>query len=540
MLLSTLVCYSQMTVQSSFINNTNKLTSQFTFPPGVDVSQDLFFSIGPNGLPQYGQSVDWNLSIPTEGKLRSYHVIKGDWDRSAIRTHEEDINFIRSTNVYPVANNPNIDMGTNWIKLGQSWNFTYDNYTLAIVSFTNQDITNLNEGTVTFSHPKNEFIAVPEIIIYNDWASLLNTREVSGNMVYTFEYKDLSPGEIRHLYLKVDISENTTLNPPAIDLFAEMTNFQSDELTDSGTIPPHDPNALTLLTAIENTTRLQDCNSYLQYPDLVEACKKRELFWINHANERDEKCPFQYSLNYPYSNYDSESLTYSITCFNDGAGEARHVALQCDFDLKTSPFEEQIFEYSGSHDVDGSFNYPTAKFEFKEINLPGLGNRRTVYTYDECSAEVTFTIKTQCNLNKIIDANAFITFFDSKERSVGDVHTNNLMIVPEQGRYTNYKPEPIPCGYNEREPEDCTSLQKILMQWNNTELNLIFERNSIEDQVNFKLFDISGRLLEERNINPNGSIQVQEQIETSRFSSGIYVLSIQSGNENYVEKFIRP
>ena len=531
--------FSQYTVESIFIDNSNTLNSQFHFLTDEDISQDLFFSIGPNGLPQYGQSVSWNLAAGTRDKARFYHVKKGDWDREAIQTQEQDINFLGSANINPVNATPNIDMESNWIKLGKSWNFTRDNYAVAIVSFTNQGEEKIESGRIRFSHPDNIFIDITDIYIYNEWVKLLSTETESGMKVYEFEYNNLEPREIRHLYVEVDIAKSSMIRLPRIDLYAEMVGYQNTQLISQGIIPPHDPNALYLINALENTDTDQNCASYSEYPALEEACNLGKPFWVKCSNPGDSKCPEAHSLNYPYCNIDSELLTYKITCLNDGEGYAKDVEMLNVFDVNSSPFINDIFDYFGTHDVNGGFDYPEVRFTFEDINLPGLNDEHTVYTYDECSAAATFTLKTKCYQKEKIDAQAAITFFDMAGNSVGDVLTNYVTIVPEQGVYTNYTPECISCKKGKRSASSPSTIKDISLSWTNSTLNVSFDRDQEDAQTSMQLIDISGRLIIERTISPNGNIRINEQLDISNLTSGIYFISIQNGDKNHVEKLVR-
>ncbi len=553
MMLLSFVGYAQLNVESTFLNNSNILNCQYLFPPNQDVSEDLFFSIGPSGLPQYGQNVAWNLSPGTIDKARFYHVKKGDWDRSAIRTDEEVILFSNSEIINPVEETPNINMKRDWIKLGQSWNLARDNYAIAIVSFTNHWNANINKGTIKFSHPDVSHIEVQEIYIYNQWLQLISSDIVAGRKVYEFEYFNLAPREIRHLYLKVNIRKYPMSQVPDIDLRVEMVGFQSDEIRSDGTIPPHDPNALYLLNAFENTTPISSCGVYSAHPELENACNNGDLFWIWCPDPNDYYCPLRlkYSLDYPYCNQDSEIIKYRINCLNDGAGFARHVQMLNSFDVQgpsistdigpadVPPFEVGNFDYFSSHDVTGEFNYPSVEFNFNDIYLPGLDDPQTVYTYDECSAQVTFTVKTLCDIDKIINAKAEITFYDTNENAVDAITTNHLNIVPEQGEYNNYEPQCISCNLDERNFQNPSNTKEISMISGASKLEVSFERDRVDELVSLYLVDISGQLLLSQTIGQDGNLLINEDIDISNFTSGIYFLSIQIGDRTYNKKFVR-
>lgn len=550
MMFLSIIVYSQLNVATDFIENTNTLRAQYHFFPGEDVSQDLFFSIGPNGIPQYGRTVAWNLSPGTNDLARFHHVKKGDWDISAIRTVNEEIDFLESDINHPEEDTPNVDMGDEWIKLGQSWNFSHNSYAIAIVSFTNRKNSKIEKGKIRFSHVANSNVVIEDIYIYNQWVQLSGSYidPSTGRRIYEFDYADLTPQEIRHLYLKVNVYKPLLGQGPDIDLKVEMVGFQSDGIIANATIPPHDPNALYLLTALENTTTHNDCGVYSSFPDLQETCEEGKPYWIWCPNINDVSCKrLKYSLNYPYCNIDSEVLKYRITCLNDGAGFASKVEMQNIYNLvypsvfsdsyeNESPFEANLIDYMGSHDVNGSFSYPEVNFEFSDINLPGLDDPYTVYTYDECSAHVTFEVQTLCNIEKTIRAQAGITFFDTDGTDVGEILTNNVTTVPEQGEYTNYEPECISCDHYNR---SVAGNQEITLRNNSTSLNVTFERNHIEEHVSLQVIDVSGNLLLNRKISSNGNVFVNEDIDISNHPAGIYLLSIQIGDKNYVKKFIR-
>ena len=529
--------YAQLSVQSTFTEN--KLLSHL-YPSGFeDVSQDLFFSIGPNGLPQYGQDVSWNLNENTSGLARYFHVKKGDWDRSAIRNFTDQINFTVSDNLFPPEDTPNVHMGTNWIKLGNSWNFSHDNYNIAIISFTNQGEKPLEKGIIKFSHPSNSFISIQDFYIYNDWIQFVDDSNVSNTKTYEFQFENLEPGEIRHLYIKVDISQKSSFSIPPTQFEVEMVGYQSDFLFADGIIPPHDPNELTLLTALENTDPIYNCEHYDHIPELGEICRSSQLFWVLCRQEGSLKCPIEHSIHYPYCNNDSELLTYRITCLNDGQGIAKHIEMDAKFDLNFSPFDMDIFNFEGSHYTIGSFDYPIASFLLNEINLPGLNDNYTVYTYDECSAQVEFQVKTLCNINEKIRTVATITFQDLNEVEVEEVQTNTIYIVPEQGVYNNYDPLCIPCGENAKKMNSSMD-EDLTLFWSNSSLDISLERINPSSVVKLIIYDISGRIIKNLDVQPNGSTHLIEQINTSNLSSGIYFLSIQNGSDRFVKKFINP
>ncbi|MEM9546584.1 MAG: T9SS type A sorting domain-containing protein [Bacteroidota bacterium] len=531
--------YAQVYVETTLLNNSNTLNSQFTFLNGEDVTRDLFFSIGPNGVPQYGQDVYWNLSPGTHGITRNFHVKKGDWDRSAIRTSEEPISFTSSAVTNPVSATPNIDLGNDWIKLGKSWNFSHDNYSIVILSFTNQQSSPISFGRIKFSMDTYAHVTVPNIYVYNNWVTTSAPTTSQGRTEYEFTYSNLAPQEVRHVYIVIDQAK-TGFKAPNLNLSAEMVNYQTAQLHTDDTFPPHDPNAITLLNAFVNTEIASDCSQYASIPALEEACATGTPYWIECPIPGDKKCPLSHSLDYPYCNEDAEYLTYRVSCLNDGQGYASHVNIITTFTPFNSPFEANDFIFNSDDNYSGTFGYPKAEFFAQNIDLPGLDDPTTVYTYEECSSSVIFRVKTLCNIYEEIDAQAIITFYDKDKEPVEDVATNILRVVPQQGIFTNYTPLCEECADNEENTENRSAVSEYQVIWTDSDVTVSFERTSENDQASIQILNAAGQLMQSRNIFSNTSIYVNERFNVSNLHSGLYFVAIQNGKSLFVEKFVKP
>ncbi len=305
-------------------------------------------------------------------------------------------------------------MEDRWIKIGKSWNFSQNNYAYAIISFTNLDVSTISKGQLTFSHPNYNRMDSPQFVIYDNWVQLISTSTVGGELVYQFDFQDLRPREIRHLYAKIRFTDkgNRVLPPFQMNanMYSDVSGNQTGSITEGGIIPPHDPNSLILVNAFENTPQIGNCFQFEPYHEPVEYCEKGIPFWYRFT----KKQPYlDYSLNYPYCNLDSEVLNYRISCLNVGGGTVRDIGMEVTFDdLKPQLLRPEIFYYSSPDQVDGKFGYPSAKFYLDEIHLPGLANKDYFYTYDECSSHVNFSVQTENDLTEIISADASISFYD--------------------------------------------------------------------------------------------------------------------------------
>jgi len=539
-LISCVAGYGQVTVTSTFNGNSNQLNSHYSFTPQQilteNIDRDLFFSISPNGIPQYGRNVRWNLNGNTDGVARFFHVKKGDWERSAIRTADETIIY-NGYETYDPSATPNIPMGNDWIRFGTSWNFSHDNYNIAIVSITNPGEETIAKGTVRFKHPDHNFISIPEWYIYNDWMEF-EAQFTSNNFShYEFVVRNLAPGEVRHLYLKVDFAQPSSFTFPRTTFVAEFVGYQRAEVQASGIIPPHDPNQIQLLTALENTPPINNCEDYSDEADLYAACQLGNPVWVDCTVEQDAKCPYLVSLNYPYCNQDSEVLKYRVTCLNEGKGVAQDVVMNASFFALGNPFEDNFFHYEGSHPLTGEFLYPRADFEFLDINLPGLNDPDVVRLYHECIADATFEVKTLCDIEETINAFASITFYDTAGSPVDPIATNVVTAVPEQGVYTNYSPNCVGCGIFGFDNQNRSVDPEYKTSNDGMSLNVTMQRTVRDAKINLQILDVSGRLLMTRQILPDGSDATTTQFDISTLNTGIYFLTIQNGRHQEVRKF---
>ena len=542
--------FAQITVETDISKNV--LTS--TLGTGNDIDdpglEDLFFSISPNGMPQYGREVKWNLWLNTDDEVRSYRVRKGDYGRSAISDSIIPIKFNKGI-LFDPALTPDMDMKENWVKLSKAWNFSADAYTIVVLSIKNQGEEIMNEGRVKFDYPTVD-LNVSEVKIYNEWGYVEEKETGLEKEIYTLVFEELLPGEVRHFYFYIDVEGKGKRDVKDGLLYADLLGHQQTSLRKDKTNPPHDPNGLTLVNALLNTPMISNCTPFAGHPVLEDACANGTLFWYdNQGFDLENYCKFfngnycdpPYSLNYPYCNIDQERLIYQMTCLNDGEGPAGTVIMEATWGdpelIESGSFATDDF----SHSVLPSWNNPEATFLFEKINLPGLNDPEIVYMYDECSAQVTFSLDTKCAVNGDIVAAGLIKFYDTEGILADELATNTVTAVPEQGQYDNIRSNCINCGEKRLKSTSENIAEEYRLSTSEGNDFILISRletgatELIESQMTINMIDISGRVIEQLSV-PTAQLATGYRIDVSSLPSGIYILSGQNGESRFAKKFV--
>ncbi len=430
----------------------------FTQSPSSFSGDDLYFSIGPTGQPQYGETVEWNVFSGTNAEARFYHLKKGDFGYAAIENYHQNISFT-GAEVFDPQNNQDMDMNEQWIKVETSWNFAPSSYNIVVIAFTNHNDTEISNGSIDVSFPFCANLDFQELKIYNDWIEPNYTQSNNLNTqseVFTFEYEDLKPDEIRYIYMYMSIGGRNSKEKNTVsqfDITANMVGFGADNLTSLVNPIPHDPNAMYLMNTYYQGAFTQ-CYDLIDYPNMYQECLNNNISWFGMEDTSCDKdilhepkeptwdidYKFEnkscYIIEYPYCHLNSEDLYYRVSCFNDGAGLAKDVIIQSDFEHPTwEPFEHLAYKLFQTTNyplmnVDESYWYPNLKFGLKDIYLPGLDDQDTVRMYSECSTSINYKATTLCDINEVILAHSNIVFTDVNNNAQQPIYTNQVNAVP--------------------------------------------------------------------------------------------------------------
>ncbi len=543
--------FGQLTVESKISKNV-LMSDLGTGDPNLDPGlQDLFFSISPNGIPQYGRKVEWNLWQGTNDEVRYYRVKKGRWGKAAISDVIEPVQYNEGIAVDP-ALTPSIDMERNWVKLSKSWNFSAESYNIVVLSVKNQGNEIMRKARVNFDYPTVD-MQVSEVKIYNEWALIEEKITKPKEERYKLVFEDLLPGELRHIYFYIDVSGKTSRGLQDGVLYANLLGQERVPLKKDKTNPPHDPNGLTLINAILNTPPIENCEPFEGHPVLADVCASGVPFWYdNQGYDLSENCKYfngsycdlPYSLNYPYCNDDQERLFYQMTCLNDGQGAAGKVIMRTAFADPTLLESQSFATNESSHPVFPTWANPTATFLFEEINLPGLNDPEVVYMYDECSAQVIFSVDTRCHIEEDIFVEGLIEFYDVVGALADELATNSVTAVPEQGQYDNIRPKCTSCiEQRVKSSAEINAEQYILSMVDGDDYITISRLTTgtidlMDAKTNISLLDISGRVLNHLSVSAT-QLDAGYRIDVSNLPSGVYVLSGWNGESRFAKKFVR-
>jgi len=500
---------------------------------------DLYFAIGPNGMPKYGKTVTWNLKNQTNGAAHFYHLKKGDFGLTAIQHRQQNINYTGSTPFSPQINT-NVQMPpAKWIKVESSWNFAPDSYTIAVIAFSNNGNKQISNGALKVSYPLSANLNFVDCKIYNNWVNTnYLVQNVSGAREYQFQYNDLKPGEIRYLYLTLSLKETEDREKMIIsqfDLKAEMVGYGSDVLNATTNPVPHDPNAMYLMNTYYQGA-FNNCSALQDFPHSYQECLDGGISWLGMSSTKcktiigddgviiDPEIPndegvteYCHIMDYPYCHVNKENLFYRVSCFNDGEGIAKDILFKPNFHSPSvEPFISNDYKiirttnYLQSQVASG-FGYPNFKFLFGDVNLPGMADPDYVRMYSECSASIEFKTQTKCKETQNIEANAGIIFYDLAGNEQPIIETNHVRAIPQEP-YNDF----TYCTKCKNTSTPLPNNQSKSAQNNNTE-------NELDQRI--QIFNLSGLFLHEGRLNINNKeLLLKELFNKLQLESGMFLI----------------
>ncbi|MEL6989830.1 MAG: hypothetical protein AAGK97_18625, partial [Bacteroidota bacterium] len=298
--------------------NTNKY--EYTLQASNSTEKDLFFSIGPNGYPQYGDVVNWELS-ETDGLARFYYFKKGDFGLTGHSTTTDGVVYSQKVTG---AKNPGFDMEGNSVKIETSWDFAPESYNIVMIGIENTKTTALNTK-LTVSYPAATKIVYNEYLNYNDWITEFRQNHNQNMMNFEFDIDDFEPGEIRYIYLVLDVAiSRRSEGLSRFNITAKLDGLGDDGLSATTNPIPHDPNALYLLNSYYQGA-VEDCDEFLEFPEMYQDCLDENLHVFSLENTPCVTWDFStpnaagnvcHVFDYPYCNVNQEKLMYRISCFN--------------------------------------------------------------------------------------------------------------------------------------------------------------------------------------------------------------------------------
>jgi hypothetical protein len=147
-------------------------------------------------------------------------------------------------------------MGGQSIRVGQSWSAALDNELIYIISFTHPCSNSgvLADGKVRFFLDNG--VSINQIyspaVGWADYHSTQNANRAGFGKEIIWDYENLAPGEIRHLYVHIDIPAG--FNKAGVSRLATIEAQEPDsgmticDATDAGSSKiqrhPHDPNSI--------------------------------------------------------------------------------------------------------------------------------------------------------------------------------------------------------------------------------------------------------------------------------------------------------
>ena len=418
-----------------------------------------------------------------------------------------------NTNVPQGSLTSSFTMNGKIVSVGQSWNAA-DNYRLVLmVSFTHPDPSPNAlpiDGNVELYLDRD--LNYSQIHYTNgDWATCLGDSPTGIPAIpnkITWNYTQLQPGEIRHVYAEVDVLPGTSRKIKAI---AEMTpDYYDCGLEDC---------TYTDINRMPRTDKPKDPNTMVAYPACVKA-----------------------------SSPNRQTLDYGVYFYNEGTGYAKNVVLDIEINSNMSLNDIKISNSSDPciFDIDPASG--NLVITFPNIYLPGVKQTYPYsYHFNETTAFVEFSVCSEPYLasGSYIEGVTDI-YFDNEP----PVRTNWVQTFAE-----NPCPLAVPCGL-ERDPEKETKdRQKFsLNQSAFTGSSLQLSPNPFSDQleityivnqpegemVSISLSNISGvqiRQLLPRQYQPFG--KQQEQFDLTDLPAGVYLLSIQQADQIKTRKLVK-
>ena len=359
------------------------LTSNCSNPAAIYLFGDGHFSNQPNPVHQFHSPLFPNTTATEVFAVGPY------------KSSRPTLNsvFINQTMANVGSGTANPWLGGKLLHIGESWSAAIDNELIYMISFTNPCDTSESsppvQGSLEFHVDSN----VNLVNIYNprqDWTTpfvLSSSTEPGFKEKLTWDFYQLYPGEVRHVYVHIEIPP--TFNKRSVLKLAKMEAFVEEPthsclLSEPGLSPirryPHDPNSL----------------------EVNFDCVKS-------------------------SHWNSQELEYTVHFQNSGAYFAKDVEIDVRLTGRKVPLSSQLLTSSAPCKLVETGK--SIKIFFDSIFLPG--SNQTVpysYSYDQTKGFATFSVCIEPNLapGELILGEAEI-FFDAQP----GILTNQAQTIAE-------------------------------------------------------------------------------------------------------------
>ena len=496
----------------------------------------------PSGSGTNGRHVGFTMNSASNNSASFYLFGDGHYSTRQSPTHEYHTGGAFQPEVYSLAvyvptvpskisntnPNPNVTsaVGTGSstanpyipanqsIHLGQSWRAADDNEMIYIISFRHPGspfpINGTAHGSITLTLDENiDYLQIINPSVATNWASSgTHVSLPKGDQVtWTFSGLNNSPGDVRNLYVRVKIPNN----------------MQGDRISSNVHIEYIDDYAIKYS---ETRTR----NSYIyRYPHDPNGI-------IAHND-----CLL--------SETDAQQMEYTVYFQNEGENYANNVQIEINPDWLLIPNSIEIIRSSAptsqvEHDPNTGLIYIT----FPGINLPGLEQHYpNTYCPDLTTGFVTFSI---CAHDMIsangppIDVDANIYFDQQPPIYTGIAST----FITE----TCTKAPPCNDGYGGYGGANTGNLNAAMTSNMNTDAATVYP-NPFTDQfiIGFDVTEAEGSLINAELYDLSGKLQTtifkgykdrgycNFSVNAQGLPSGIYIVKIQSGNQQILKRIVK-
>jgi uncharacterized repeat protein (TIGR01451 family) len=400
------------------------------------------------------------------------------------------------------------------VQVGQSWAAVASNKLIYIISFTYPVGGTLPiSGTIEFNldpgiHYHTHYNPAGSPSTYNDWADLGDHTQTGQGDKVSWNFTNLKPNEVRHLYVEVDIPNNRAGTDIRSDVIMygmnphnEGTFLVEDHLESAVAGGPRDPN-----------------NIEVDY-DVIHAMIDQ-----------------------------NQQLTYTVNFQNNGNWYAHDVIVEVNLD--------EVFTLGGNSVQITDSSFPCSltqvtdnmiEVTFSNIMLPGSNQESpNTFTYDQTTGYVSFTLCTRDQLSSgdVIPADAVI-YFDSEP----PIATN----IAESTSHWDSPGAPYCDAVDtDQDDNDYSSLQqpmlpapvKQLTAYPNPFIQVLtipYEVNTLSgSMVKISLIHLSGK--EQRTLFEGfqlpGVHQLHYQTDAT-LPAGVYILEVNDGTHTNSQRLIK-
>lgn len=385
--------------------------------------------------------------------------------------------------------NPEVQMNS-CVRVGASWSPSPANEFYTILSFTNNCSTSAVSGKIYYYFNSSEqslSTSSTDLLIYNAWisnASITSSNDTSYTSMLEANYTDLEFGEIRHIYLRATVPSSMGVGVSLDSRFAITgLNCCSGASTTSSletTKYPHDPNNKTV--------------------DKEWVCAKNMM---------------------------PHELNYKISFHNDGEFFANDIFVYDTFEVKLVPNTANLRGSSAFCVLQPS--YPSVMFHFPSIMLPGL-NQTTphLYTYEETLGDLTFSINTiTCLPHYTTILNQASIVFDSQ----APISTTIAETVTDETSCPLFCP-PVPLKKPSLDAAQFSAQP-------NPFSDLLALNFTTAKPWKIQIFDTQGRQIFQQSGEAGQENQQQIAINASNWSTGIYFVRLQDGDQFQTSSMVK-